>query len=439
MHLKREAKITSPVFSLKDGYVRTIPVALIVGAIGIGAAAALSLPQQGGLARFFNIYLVNFCFLLTVCLGCLFFVTVTHLVRAGWNVTVRRLAEFYAACLAPMFLLFLPILFTVFTGSADVYPWVDAGYSVHNSDEIKAISLNEIDPPPLEMLKAAYLSPQWFIIRTVAYFAIWSVMAWFFLRTSLKQDETGCKKLTLRMQYWAPLLMITFAATVVFSSFDFEMSKSPLWFSTMFPVYIFAGAAGAGLATITLTAFWLQTTGRVTDEITTDHYHDLGKMMFGFVVFWGYIAFSQFLLIWYANIPEETFWYNIRINSRADGESGWPLFSLFLLVGHLFIPFFLIMGRTARRNKKFLAAAAVFLLVMHWVDHYWLIMPLFDTANRSAHVDGGPFAFHPLIDIPCAIGMISMLVAFFCLIARDRSLVPKQDPRLGDALNHVVH
>jgi hypothetical protein len=195
----------------------------------------------------------------------------------------------------------------------------------------------------------------------------------------------------------------------------------------MFPVYFFAGAVLSALSTILLTAFWLQHTGRVTDEITTDHYHDLGKLMFGFVVFWGYIAFSQFMLIWYANIPEETFWYDLRIN-----KPGWMGWSIILLVGHLFIPFFAIMGRTARRNKLFMAGAAVFLLAMHWVDHYWLIMPQFMPENAT-------FTFNPLVDLTCTVGMIALFIAMFCLIARDRPLVPLKDPRLGEALNHVVH
>lgn len=433
MHATRPAKITSPIYSLKDGYLRTIPIALIVAAIGIGASAAVSLSMGGGIDRFYNIYLVNFTFLLSIAIGCLFFVTVTHLVRAGWSVTVRRLFEFYAACLTPMFLLFLPILMTVLSGSDSVYPWVKPGYSVHEDAEAEAIANSEVLAPPIEILKASYLSPKWFTIRVISYFVVWTLLAWFFLRTSLKQDETGSKSLTLRMQYWAPLSMIIFAAVLVFAAFDFGMSRSPLWFSTMFPVYFFAGGVGGAFATIIVTAFWLQTTGRVTDEITTDHYHDLGKLLFGYVVFWGYIGFSQFMLIWYANIPEETFWYDIRIN-----RSGWEIFSLILLFGRFFIPFFLIMGRTARRNKRFLAATAVLLLCMHWVDHYWMIMPLFETGHRTAHVEGGVFAFNPLIDITCAVGMIAVFVAFFCLIARDRSLVPQKDPRLGDALNHVV-
>ena len=147
--------------------------------------------------------------------------------------------------------------------------------------------------------------------------------------------------------------------------------------------------------------------------------------LFAFVVFWGYIAFSQFLLIWYANMPEETVWYRPRM------AAGWGTISLILIFGHLFIPFFVLLGRTARRNRKVLAGAAIFLLAMHWVDHFWLIMPHFASDHH--------FTFNPLVDLPCAVGMIGLLIALFCLIARDRPLVPLKDPRLGECLNHEVH
>jgi hypothetical protein len=424
-HSTRPAEITSPITSLEGGYLRTIPVALIVGAIGIGMSLMLS---GVDFKRFSFIYLTNYLFLLSIVVGCLFFVTIMHLTRAGWSVTVRRIAELYAACITPMFLLFLPILIPVFAGQNTVYSWVEGGWSVHDAAAAAEIATLEVaERPPLEELKHAYLNSRFFTIRTVLYFLVWSAMAWFFLRTSLKQDKTGEKRLTSRMQAFAAPLMIVFAAVLVFSSFDFEMSLSPLWFSTMFPVYFFAGAVGSALATICLTALWLQRTGRVTDEITIEHYHDLGKLMFAFVVFWGYIAFSQFLLIWYANIPEETFWYDIRIN-----YDGWRGLSILLLVGHLFIPFLVMMGRTFKRNKTLMACACIYMLVMHWVDHYWLVMPEY---NPSGH----EFIFNPLVDLSCTIGMVAVFIAMFCLIARNHPLVPLQDPRLGEALNHEVH
>ncbi len=428
MHNTRPAKITSPITSLNEGYVRTIPLALIVGAIGIGVSLVLCGFQS---KPFLYNYLVAFCFVLSISLGCLFFVTIMHLTRAGWSATVRRVAELYAMCTFPLFLLFLPILLTVISGTDTVYSWNVEGYTIHADAETKADILANAPLPPLEQLKGAFLNKWFFTGRIVAYFLIWGGMAFFFLKNSLAQDVSGDKKLTARNQAFSAPFMILFAATIVFASFDIEMSLSPLWFSTMFPVYFFAGAFLSALCTIMLTCLWLQRTGRVTDEITIEHYHDLGKLMQGFVIFWGYIAFSQFLLIWYANIPEETFWYDLRIN-----QPGWKGLSLILLVGHLFIPFFLLMGRGLRRNRILLTISAVFILCMHWVDHYWLVMPhLNPHGDHTFQLSGTGF----LTGISCLVGMIAIYIALFCLVTRNRPLVPLQDPRLGEALNHEVH
>ena len=436
MHETRPAKITSPVVSLGNGYIRTIPVAAIVAAVGIVVAILFS----GGFgARFMHAYLTNYAFLLSICLGCLFFVTIMHLTRAGWSVTLRRIAELYAMCVVPMAILFLPILCTVLMGSDILYPWVDGGWSMGDSEAaaeaagfVNTLPVNE--RPPFEQLKYGFLNPGFFAVRWVIYFLIWGGMASFFLFTSLKQDKTGEANLTHRMQAFAAPAMIVFASSLVFSSFDLEMSLEPFWFSTMFPVYFFAGAVLSAWSTITLTAFWLQRTGRVTDEITVEHYHDMGKMMFGFIVFWGYIGFSQFLLIWYANIPEETFWYDWRIN-----YPGWKTLSYVLLIGHLFIPFLAMMGRTVRRNKNFMFGASIYLLVMHWLDHFWLVMPHYNLFVGGG-VEGREWpTFNPIADGACMIGMIALFIAIFCVICRDRPLVALQDPRLGEALNHEVH
>ena len=441
MHKTRPAQITSPIVSLNGGHIKAIPAALILGAIGIGVAAALSFPI-GGIKRFMMTYLASYCFVLSIGLGCLFFVTIMHLTRAGWSATVRRIAEIYAMCLLPMFLLFLPILIPlVLFGSTDVYEWADSGFSnmhavtAEQKAELSGVPVS--DRPPIEQLKHAYLNPTFFAIRIVACFAIWGLLAWTYLRGSLKQDETGDKGITARLQGLAAPFLILFAGTIVFSSFDLEMSLSPLWFSTMFPVYFFAGGFLGALCTILLTAMYLQRTGRVTDEITIEHYHDLGKLMQGFVIFWGYIAFSQFLLIWYANIPEETFWYDPRING-----TGWKTMTYVLLIGHLFLPFFLLMGRALRRNKTLLAISAVWLLCLHWLDHYWVVMPEYGRTSGFSKMDPDNFSFAGMgmiADMACGIGMVAIFVALFCMIARNRPLVPLKDPRLGQALNHEVH
>ena len=432
MHETRPAKITSPITTLNGGHLRTAPVALIVGAIGIGLAIMLSLSaDEGGLKRFMFTYLTSFCFVLSISVGCLFFVTIMHLTRAGWSVTIRRVAELYAMCALGLGILFIPILATVISGSDMIYSWNQGGWTMHDLTDAEKIEFETVaNRPPLEQMKYQFLNQNFFTIRVIAYFLVWGGMAWFFLSNSLKQDKTGDKNLTSRMQAFSAPLMILFAVTVVFSSFDMEMSLSALWFSTMFPVYFFAGAFLSALCTILLTGLWLQKTGRVTDEITIDHYHDLGKLMQGFVIFWGYIAFSQFLLIWYANIPEETFWYNLRIN-----QPGWMTLSILLLVGHLFIPFFLLMGRGLRRNRKLLAFSAVFILAMHWVDHYWLIMPQMNPEANLYTLTGMGI----VIDLACMVGVIAVYIAMFCMIAGNRPLVPLKDPRLGEALNHEVH
>ena len=431
MHKTRPAQITSPVVSLNGGQVKAIPATALAGVIGIGLALVLCMVSGLGMKRFLMTYLASYCFVLSIGVGCLFFVTIMHLTRAGWSATIRRIAEIYAMCLLPMFILFLPILVPLLLGSDAVYEWNHAGYSAHG--ELAAGA----DLPPIEALKSGFLNRGFFAIRILAYFAIWGFLAYTFLRGSLKQDETGDKTITARLQGLSAPFMVLFAVTVVFSSFDLEMSLSPLWFSTMFPVYFFAGGFLGALCTILLTCMYLQRSGRVTDEITIEHYHDLGKLMQGFTIFWGYIAFSQFLLIWYANIPEETFWYNPRING-----AGWKPLTYVLLFGHLFIPFFLLMGRGLRRNKALLTFSAIFILCFHWLDHYWLVMPEY---GRTLDVPLGineSFTFYGLgmiADIFCGLGMIAIFIALFCFVAGDRALIPLKDPRLGQALNHEVH
>ena len=429
MHETRPAKITSPIVDLGGAHLTLMPAALIAGGIGLVIAFAVS----GGYQRFAHIYLVNYAFVLTMCIGSLFFVTISHLTRAGWNVTLRRIAELYAQCLVPLAVLFLPILIPLLMSNDSLYVWNAFGWSIHGASDEVVAELNKPNAalPPLESMKAAYLNKGFFAGRWVVYFLIWGGMATFFLQTSLKQDQTGDKKLTSRMQAFSAPAMIVFAASIVFSSLDLLMSLAPLWFSTMFPVYFFAGSVLSSLALITLTALYLQRTGRITDEVTTEHYHDMGKLMFGFVVFWGYIAFSQFLLIWYANIPEETFWYEYRMNMT----DGWGVLSIILLVGHLFVPFLFMMGRTMRRNRNLMFIAVIYLLAMHWIDLYWLVMPQYSRAGGEI-----PFGLMSILsDLACTVGVLGLFLGIFFLITRDKPLVTLQDPRLGEALNHEVH
>jgi hypothetical protein len=417
MRHKREAKITSPVISLGDDSYRLMTISVFIGLVGLGAAAAVALISGQGTRGFSYAYLVSFCFYATIALGGLFFVVIQHLTRAGWSVTVRRIAELLAMAIVPLSILFLPILIPVVLGFDWLYVWTQEGWSAPYAGH----PLTE-----MEKLKADFLAPNFFAVRSVIYFIIWSAMAWFYFKSSVRQDATGEVRLTQRMQSNSAWLIIVFAATLVFAAFDWEMSLSPMWFSTMFPVCFFAGCVLSSMAAIALVALLLQRSGRVTDEITVDNIHDLAKFMFAFTFFWGYVEFGQFMLIWYANIPEETFWFRYRFVN-----DGWRAVSILLLFGHLFIPFLMLLPRTFKRNRHFMIGATIFVLAMHWVDHFWVIMPQIGFDGKEA----SPFVLG-LLELLCAVGLGGLFIASFCFFASDRALVPLKDPRLGEALNY---
>lgn len=380
-------------------------------AVGVVALAAAFFAAGGtsaeGLRSFFSSYLVAFLFCLTIGLGGLFWVIGMHLVRAGWGVCVRRFAEILGMAVLPCAILFLPLLIPVATGSsASIYDWTDPSRFPGFEDLLEH--------------KRPYLNGTFFTVRALGLFAIWGFLGWYFLSASRRQDRTRDPKISLRLQAMAAPAMLAYAFSIVFSSFDWEMSLEPIWFSTIFPVNFFAGCAMASIAVMILMSATLQWSGRLTEDITTDHYHDMGKFAFGFMVFWSYTAFSQYLLIWYANLPEETFWFRLR------QENGWATGSIVLMVGHLFVPFFALMPRTLRRHKSYLAIAAVGLLAIHWFDHFWLVMPRFRPEAFEFRAE----------DFLCLIGVLGLFVSAASWIAGDEKLIAEGDPRLYESLSY---
>jgi hypothetical protein len=419
MHKQRKEKVTSPVITLGDDGLKLRWLGLVVGAVFVGAGLLVSMLGGGGFARFSHGYLVNFCYFASISIGSLFFVAILYLTRAGWGVTLRRIAEFLAIMIFPMLILFLPILIPVLLGYDGLYIWNSADWYVADNEKLpEFVHASQ----SIAEMKAGFLNRGFFGVRAVLYFAIWGAAAWYFRKNSLAQDVSGDKKMTLKSQAFSAPFMILFAATLVFASFDWMMSLEPMWFSTMFPVYFFAGSTLGALAMITLVALMIQRSGRVTSEITIDNYHDMAKLMFSFVIFWGYIAFSQFMLIWYANIPEETFWYRERFTPA------WIGISALLLFGHLFIPFLAIMARTVRRNKNFLMFASIYLLLIHWIDIWWIVMPSYGRVDA--------IIMFPIVEILLLIGMSAWYMSLFCFVAGDRPLVPVRDPWLPEALNY---
>ena len=382
----------------------TSGILAVLGLAALGVGLALGWSRHDQWRAFSASYLVNFMFFLSLSLGALFFVALQHLVRAGWSVTVRRLAEILAKNLIYLALLFLPILVPLLLGQTGAYfKWLDP---------------QRIADDPLIQGKLPYLNLPFFTARAVCYFLVWGWFAWFFWKTSTRQDDSGDPALTRRMEKAAPAALILFALTVSFASFDWLMSLEPAWFSTIFGLYYFAGSVVGALAAVILFAVALQADGMVRRAITVEHYHELGKLLLGFIVFWGYMAFSQYMLIWYANIPEESVWYL----ARQTGP--WVWVTVGLLFGHLLIPFLGLLPREVKRRKILLGTWAVWMLAAHWIDVYWLVMPTF--APRRL-----PFG---LMDVCCFTAVGCLFLAGVIHSARACALVPLRDPRLEESL-----
>lgn len=387
---------------------------------------------------------------LAIGLGALFFVLWQHLAGAGWSISIRRVPELLMSGLPVLALLVVPVLFQM----DELYPWMESwrehahgeAHEEHTSSEglVTASVAHAQDHAPAEAhgeghdahhtpqhaahaeviaSKLAYLNQPFFLIRAVIYCAIWIVLVWFFFTSSTKQDTTRDLNLTRRMQSLSPIATFGFALTLTFAAFDWMMSLEPTWFSTIFGVQYFAVSAVSSLAMIVLIVFGLKSAGVFGEAVTTEHFHDLGKLLFGFLVFWAYISFSQFMLIWYASIPEETTYYHLR------WSGGWRTFSLFLVIAHFVFPFLLLMSRNVKRRVPVLAFGAAWLLVMHALQVFWLVMPYVNPGELSVH----------WLDLAALFAVGGAYLTFVFFMMGRYPLVPVGDPRLNRAIHLEVH
>lgn len=382
----------------------------VVGVALLGGAAAIGFTGKALWEQFAHAYLLGVLYVTSLGVGGLFFVLAHHITGGRWGTTVRRLAEITAGTLLVSAALFVPILVAVMSGKFALYPWVNPEMFVGDS---------------IMQSKAPFLDPMWFVIRSLVYFGLWIFMARTMLGMSVRQDSSEPLKRAKAMQWWAGPMILVYALSLNFASFDWMMTLEPHWFSTMFGVYYFAGSFGAVLAMLILLSNYLQSRGVLVQSITTEHYHDLAKLMFAFVVFWAYIAFSQYLLIWYAAIPEETLWFDIR------NQGIWPYWGLTLIVGHLLIPFLGFMSRAVRRNKKAMAGWAVWMLVMHWFDLAYIVLP----QVRSEH----SVAISLLLGLMTTAGTLGVFTWAWMSGAAGKWLLPVQDPRLPIAMSYHNH
>jgi hypothetical protein len=439
-------------------------------------------------ARFYHAYLVGIAFCLSIGAAGLFFTLMQHMVKVGWSVNVRRVPEALAASLPFLGILAIPLLIPVWGDrGGELYPWAvphdavehhasaeptigkpldvqladaapEAGHDVaaehqatvpHGDNAVPIEQAgHKADPEVigaasrydwktgdhLQHLKAPWLNKTFFTIRIIFYFAVWTVLAWYFVGQSRKQDSTGDINISKRLALVAPVGIISFALTLTFAAFDLIMSLDYYWFSTIFGVYIFAGGMISMFATCVISYRTLQSKGFLRQSVTTEHYHDLGKFMFAFVFFWGYIAFSQFMLQWYASLPEEIFWWARRGVTSADlahntiGYRGeYAGLSIALLFGHFVIPFAYLISRHIKRSREALLVGAAWMLVAHFVDMYWLIMPEWNN---------GEFILDVAV-LATAISVIALFVFYFVHQLGRANLRPVGDPRTPESLAFV--
>jgi hypothetical protein len=372
---------------------------LVAAGVGVVAAILAYVTAENARAFAFS-WLIGVLFFLSLALGALYFVLIHYATQAGWGIVLRRLAENTMGTIPLFAILFAPVLLLM----GDVYPWVHEIADGGN---------------PLVVWKAPFLNTSFFVARAVLYFALWTAIVVIFARASRRQDATGDRSITLRLKRLAGPALIVVAITQTFAAIDWVMSLSPEWYSTMFGVYWFAGCFVSFFAFLTLLVVSLKRYGLLTEVVGVEHYHDLGKMLFAFTVFWAYIGFSQYFLIWYGNIPEETIFFRHRL------EGSWRSVSFLLAAGHFVIPFFFLMPRTVKRNARLLSIGAAWMLLMHLVDVVWLVMPTI--RPHGLHVG--------LSDILAFVAVGALFKGLLLRLLSGAPLVPVRDPRLPESLS----
>ena len=373
---------------------------LLAGGVGAALCAVGLLVNP---AQFVRSLLPAYMWILSIALGSLALVMVHQVSGGAWGVVIRRILGAASRTLPLLTLLFIPIAL----GLHALYPWADEAHVAED---------------PILQWKQPYLNAPFFLARAAIYFAVWNAIAFFLNKWSVEQDATGDPDIPRKMQLLSAGGLLAYGLTITFAAFDWLMSLEPHWFSTMYGVLIMGGHALSAMAFAILVLSWLARRPPLHDLISPNHFHDLGNLLLGFTMLWTYFGFSQYLIIWSANIPEETEWYIHRTGH------GWQIIAVGLVIFHFAVPFLVLLSRAVKRHSPILAKVAAGLLVMRFVDLFWLSAPAFAG-------DGG-FHIHWL-DVVVPISLAAVWLGFFVHQLRGRALLPLHDPEFSEALKHV--
>lgn len=382
----------------------------VVGAVGL-VATAIGYFTEGDTHhhRAYFSYLVSFTLFSGIGLASIAMVMFHHITRSSWGVVVRRIPETFASNMWLWALFVIPVLL----GIHDLYHWSEAAVYDAASPEYDKILKG----------KKAFLNTPFFIIRQLIYFTIWGFLGHRLHKASIDLDKSGDWGITTLMRKLSAPGILLFALSVAFAGFDWLMSLDPHWFSTMFGVYFFAISFQSFWPVMILLVFFLQRNGILKNTIGQVHIYDLGAWFFAFTIFYAYIAFSQFLLIYYANLPEETLWFYHRL------EGGYQYIAYGLLIFRFALPFFTLLNRSAKYNRTVLATVSSIVLIMHFAELFWIVMPTLDT-------HGIHFSW---MDIAAFLGLGGIFFGLFFRKFQQHSLIPLNDPKLEESLSKHYH
>lgn len=404
---------------MADVITRDLPVlarlqqrALIVGLVGLAAGVIGAFMNAD---QFFRSWLIGFLFCLGLALGSLALLMVQHLSGGQWGLVSRRVFEAATRTLPLVALFFIPILF----GLRPLFLWARP----------EAVQADHI-----LQTKTAYLNVPFFIGRAVLYFALWLLCMFLLNKWSDAQDRGEAAVTppdTVRFRKVSAPGLVFLVLTVTFASIDWVMSLDPHWFSTIFGLLTVVGQGLSALAFTIAVLALIAPTGALAGRLTPRHFHDMGKLMLAFVMLWAYLSFSQFLIIWSGNLPEEIPWYVERI------RGSWGVIAVLLVLGHFALPFLLLLSRDLKRHSGLLAKVAVFVILMRLVDLIWLVAPTFSHASAEPGARFG-LMLH-WMDVVIPVGLAGLWVFLFARQLRSRSLLPTNDPYFKEIFAHESH